>query len=191
VTQEEVVARVVAAIEDVGVAYMVVGSFASNYHGVPRMTQDADVVVDADEPAILGLVAALAGDFYVSEEAAREAFAHRTMFNAIHLATGFKVDVVVKKRRPFSDEELRRRQVGTLARRPVQFATPEDTVLAKLEWARLGSSERQYRDACGILSVQGARLDQDYLARWAADLGVGDLLERAGRGDDFPATHDE
>jgi hypothetical protein len=185
VTQEEVVAQVVAAIDAIGANYMITGSFASNLHGVPRMTQHADIVVDLDEAAALRLVTLLEGDFYVSDEAAREAARLRRMFNAIHLATGFKVDLIVCKARAFSAEELRRRQPSTLAGRELHFATPEDTLLTKLEWALLGSSERQYGDALGILQVQSGRLDWEYLERWADDLGVRDLLERARHGRGF------
>lgn len=182
--QEDVVATVVAAIEQVGMAYMVAGSFASNVHGVPRMTNDADIVVDADEPQILSLVHLLGPDFYVSEDAAKDAVRLRSMFNAIHLKTAFKVDLVVKKDRPFSDEELRRRTPAQLGARTVAFTSPEDTILTKLEWARMGDSERQYDDAVGVMQVQAA-LDWPYLERWADDIGVRDLLERARNGQPF------
>lgn len=185
-TQEEVVASVIDLLERHGIAYMVAGSFASNFHGVPRMTQDADLVIDAGEDLIVQLVADMAAEFYVSEEAAREAARLRRMFNAIHLASGFKVDLVVKKARPFSDEELRRRRAGRLAGRAVQFASAEDTILTKLEWARMSGSARQYEDACGILQVQAAALDHEYLDRWADALGVRDLLGRARRDEPPP-----
>jgi hypothetical protein len=86
---------------------------------------------------------------------------------------------MIKKSRPFSGEELRRREPGHLAGRKVDFATAEDTILTKLEWAKLGDSERQYGDAVGVIQVQGERLDWSYLVRWAPSLGVVDLLERA------------
>jgi len=179
--QDEVVGCVVAALVEVGVPYMVAGSFASNLHGVPRMTQDADIVVDADEAAVLRLVHLLERDFYLSEEAALDAVRRRRMFNAIHFDTGFKVDLIIKKNRPFSTEELRRREPGPLAGKQVDFATAEDTILTKLEWAKLGDSERQYADAVGLIQVQEPRLDWPYLRRWATDLGVAHLLERARR----------
>ena len=69
------------------------------------MTNDADIVVDADEAQILALVRLLVAEFYVSEDAAKDAVRHKSMFNAIHLKTAFKVDLVVKKNRSFSDEE--------------------------------------------------------------------------------------
>ncbi|MBN1772401.1 MAG: hypothetical protein JXB32_14120 [Deltaproteobacteria bacterium] len=187
-TQEEVVGQVVDALVEAGVPYMVAGSFASNIHGVPRMTQDADIVVDLDEAGVARLVARLQGRFYVSDADALDAVRERRMFNAIHLETAFKVDLVVRKHRPFSVEELRRRAPGRLAGRTVDFATAEDTVLTKLEWARLGDSERQYADAVGIIGVQREGLEWAYLERWAANLGLSDLLQRARRGEPFRDT---
>ena len=183
--QEEIVGRVIDALVDLGAPYMIAGSFASNVHGVPRMTNDANVVVDLDELAAARLVRLLQAEFYVSADAAQEAVRQRRMFHAIHLQTGFKVDLVVKKRRAFSDEELRRRQPAALAGRRADFATAEDTILAKLEWAQLGESERQYGDVLGLILVQGERLDWSYLERWAAELGVQPLLERARRHEPF------
>ena len=107
------------------------------------------------------------------------------MFNAIHFDSGFKVDLIVKKDRAFSAEELRRREPGLLAGRRVDFATAEDTILTKLEWAKLGHSERPYHDAVGIIRVQEPRLDWRYLEHWASDLGVANLLEQARRAGPF------
>jgi hypothetical protein len=163
VTQDEVIGQVVDALVELGIAYMVAGSFASSLHGVPRMTQDADLVIDVDEPLALRLVARLQPDFYVTEEAAREAVRLHRMFNAIHFETGLKVDLVIKKPRPFSSEELRRRQVGKLGRRSVDFATAEDTVLTKLEWAKLGPPDEQR------LHANGARRDRYMLSRSSYD----------------------
>jgi hypothetical protein len=160
------------------------------------------LVLPAD-PLVLRLVARLRPDFYAIEEAAREAMRLHRMFNAIHLETGFKVDLVVKKIRSFSTEELRRREPGQLGRPKVDFATAEDTILSKLEWAKLGDSERQYGDAVGILAtqsastatqsassrsseqIQRARLDWAYLERWAGELGVLEVLRRAQGGEPF------
>ena len=102
----------------------------------------------------------------------------------IHLATMFKVDVFVPKGRPFDRQQLARRQPWVAdpdSGRMIYVATPEDTVLAKLAWYRLGDeiSDRQWRDILGVLAVQGDRLDFAYMRQWAATLDVGDLLERA------------
>ncbi|HEV7488776.1 MAG TPA: hypothetical protein VGQ65_24140 [Thermoanaerobaculia bacterium] len=54
-------------------------------------------------------------------------------------------------------------------------------VLAKLEWAKLGESERQIKDAAGIIEIQGANLDLDYVERWVAALGIADQWNSAQR----------
>lgn len=62
-----------------------------------------------------------------------------------------------------------------------KFASPEDTILSKLEWYRMGGevSDRQWRDILGVLKTQAGTLDLDYLRKWADELKVSDLLERA------------
>ena len=115
----------------------------------------------------------------------RRALAARSCFNLIHLATSFKVDVFVLQGRPYDRAALGRKEHRSID--PVSpagvvfFATAEDTVLAKLEWYRLGDevSDRQWSDILGIFKLQGAKLDVDYMKKWAAELKVNDLLERA------------
>ena len=96
----------------------------------------------------------------------------------------FKVDVFIRKERPFDRVQFHRRVEQLLAANPEQKAfmtTAEDIVLAKLEWYRLGNaiSDRQWRDILGVLKVQAGRLDLDYLHQWAKELNVADLLRRA------------
>ena len=175
---EESLRVVLDLLEESGISYMVAGSFASNMHGIPRTTQDADIIIEADAVSLDKFVKRLGEGFYADENAAREALAKRQIFNIIHHETGFKVDLVVRKLRPFSHEEFDRREAFTLLGRTCWFATAEDTILAKLEWSRMGSSERQFEDAAGIAKVQGDNLDIGYLRKWAEELDVTELLER-------------
>jgi len=100
------------------------------------------------------------------------------MLNIIHLETGFKIDIILRKPRAFSVEEFNRRCKINFLGKDRWFATPEDTILTKLEWCKLGQSERQYEDALNIAIVQGETLDFAYLARWSSELGLEDLLNR-------------
>jgi hypothetical protein len=177
--EEEAVGRLVRRLEALGVPYMVAGSVASSHHGLPRATNDADIVVEPTPEALEALVAALASDgYYVDARVAREALRSRRLFNVIDPRSAFKVDLIVRKERPFSREEFARRERRDLGGLVVSIATAEDTILSKLEWSRKGGgSERQLGDALGVLRVVGDRIDRAYVERWAETLGVLDLWQ--------------
>ena len=182
--QIAVTTTVADALEALGVLYAIGGSFASALHGVMRATMDADLVADMRQEHVAPFVQALGEAFYADAEMMREAIGQHKSFNLIHLDTMFKVDVFVARPRDFDRAQLARRQLHLLAEDPERrayVASAEDTVLAKLEWYWLGgqASDRQWRDALGVLKVQGQRLDLAYMRHMAAGLGVQDLLERA------------
>jgi len=175
---------VIEALDTLDVPYLIGGSLASAIHGVARATVDTDLVADLRPEHAAPLAQALSDAFYVDVESIRDAIRRRSSFNVIHLETMFKVDVFARKRRPFDQAQFERRTaqvVATDPERTAYVASPEDTVLTKLEWYRMGGevSDRQWRDAVGVLKVQGERLDLAYLRRWAAALEVADLLEKA------------
>jgi len=176
---------VVEALECLGVAYYLGGSIASSAHGVARSTLDVDLVAELERPHVQPLVDALKAAYYVDAAMIADAISRKSCFNVIHLATMFKVDVFAVKDREYDRAALGRIRRDTLTSESAagQFflASAEDVVLNKLEWFRLGDevSRRQWNDAVGVLKVQHASLDRAYLARWAAELGIDDLLETA------------
>jgi hypothetical protein len=167
--------RFAQLLDATGIPFMVAGSFASTAHGLPRSTQDLDLVIDPPSEASLhALVAALPADqYYVDADAARDACRRRSMFNVIDLASGWKVDFIFRKDRPFSRDEFARRMKMTILGVPVFVASPEDTIVAKLEWSKLaGGSQRQRRDVAGIVATVGPALDHAYIERWVRDLSL-------------------
>jgi acetolactate synthase regulatory subunit len=182
--EEEALAKVVRSLEALSIAYMVTGSVASSHHGRPRMTHDVDIVIDPSPEGLARLVGELVSSgFYVDAGRARDAMWLRRQFNAIEMQTAVKIDLIVRKDRPFSLEELRRRQPADLpGGMRVTLATPEDTILSKLEWARKGGgSEKQLADVAGVLDVHAGVLDRAYIDRWARELGVLDLWQRVAK----------
>jgi hypothetical protein len=166
-----VLARVVAALDRADVPYMITGSVASASWGAPRATQDIDIVI----APVLGSLQRLLAEFptekyYVSREAALDAYGRESLFNVIDFETGWKIDLVMRKARPFSQTEFDRRIKETLFGQEVFVATAEDVLLAKLEWAKLGASERQLEDVAGILRRQ--ELDREYIQKWIPQLGL-------------------
>lgn len=178
--------QVLAVLDRLEIPYFVGGSVASGSYGLPRQTNDIDIVADfggADVDAFCGL---LQGDFYLDEDAVTEAIRTGRSFNVIHLKAAFKFDFFPASPEGFSQSELRRRRYIVSAIpgiESIEFAisSPEDTILAKLLWFRRGGevSDRQWHDILGVLHVQSKHLNRDYLEEWAAHLGVTDLLERA------------
>lgn len=182
--EEEVIVRVIRHLDALGIPYMIAGSVASSFHGRPRATHDADIVIDPDPEALERLVQELsAAGFYADPNSAREALRRRSPFNVIDTASAFKLDLIIRKDRPFSHAEFARRQRADLPEaKQVALATPEDTILSKLEWAKKGGgSERQLADVRGILDVRGEDLDREYIERWARDLAVLELWNRVTR----------
>lgn len=177
---------VTQTLENYGIRYAVGGSLASSLHGVMRSTLDVDIVADLLPEHIPLLVAALSEQFYADGEMMRNAIEREGSFNLIHYDTAFKVDIFISKERPFSRTQLERRELTAITADPdrtIYITTPEDTILAKLEWYRLGgeASDRQWRDILGVLKTRAGDLDLGYMRRWAAELEVEDLLERALR----------
>ena len=179
----QAVLEVVDVFDELKIPYHVGGSLASSVHGVPRQTNDLDLVADLTPAAAAVLVLRLRDRFYIDGEMIRRAIRRRSSFNLVHLATGFKIDVFIHGRGDFDRLEFARHRPHHLEdlSRHLVVKSAEDTVLRKLEWYRLGGevSDRQWDDILGVIRTQGDRLDRGYLRHWASELGVADLLDRA------------
>jgi hypothetical protein len=176
VSLAELLGSIVGGLDDAGIPHMIAGSVASTFHGEPRSTQDVDLVIDPPNRAALDRFASrLDRDrFYVGDH--RAAFAERGMFNVIDTRTGWKVDLIIRRDRPFSRAEFARRRPARIEGVDVAVASPEDVILAKLEWARLGESDRQLGDVRAVLRSLSGELDWAHLRRWAEELGVAETL---------------
>lgn len=177
-TQREFLERLVRLLDQAGIPYMVAGSLGSSFHGRPRATQDADVVIDPTEDQLGSFLALLGQDYYVSRDAALDAFRHRSMFNIIDLAGGWKADLILCKDRPFSRQEFERRRPIDAMGQTLWIVSPEDTILSKLEWMKGRESDVQYSDVLGVAVAQWGTLDLAYLRKWAQQLGIENLLTR-------------
>jgi predicted nucleotidyltransferase len=177
---------ILAALDRQEVRYAVVGSVASSNHGLPRFTNDVDIVVDLQEVDLAELFRFLKAEFYFDLDHIQASIEAGRSFNVIHLVGGFKFDFFPVEPGPYGDQQLQRRKF-MLSRAPqfgdLEFAiaSAEDTVLAKLRWFKQGGgvSDRQWNDIVSILSLQKEKLDYVYLKQWGARLGLTELLEKA------------
>lgn len=180
----EVTLKVTAVFEKLRVPYLIGGSLASVLYGMVRTTQDADIVAEMRPEHLRPFVSALQNEFYIDDEMIATAIERKTSFNIIHRETFFKVDVFIPAPRSFLQSQFNRAQRHTFrfdTEISAKFASPEDTILSKLEWYRLGGevSDRQWRDILGVIKTRADKLDLPYLRKWADNLQVNDLLERA------------
>ncbi|HVI09668.1 MAG TPA: hypothetical protein VND65_15370 [Candidatus Binatia bacterium] len=178
----EVLRRITSALDDAGIAYMLTGSFASVYYGSPRSTQDIDIVISAGAQELQDFLARLPGeDYYAEPAAALEAHRNESLFNVIDIKTGWKIDLIIRKSRAFSRGEFSRRLKVDYQGTSLFIATAEDLIVAKLEWAKLGESERQISDAAAILQLRGSLLDRAYIEKWVDGLGLIEQWKRLSK----------
>ncbi len=152
---------------------MLTGSFASAFYGSPRATQDIDLVIEADAARLRALIGLLpAESYYVDVDAAMEALDSETQFNVVDLESGWKVDLMIRKQRPFSREEFARRVSVQLQGVAIHVVSAEDLIVAKLEWARTGGSRRQFEDVASLLRIREGALDFALVERGVEALGL-------------------
>lgn len=180
----EVAFKVIEVFEKLNIGYYIGGSLASSAFGVARSTLDVDMVAEVKIAHASTLEKILKKEFYVELDMIQEAIKKQSSFNLIHLETAFKIDIFILKEQSFHRQVFSRRTKKSVSEdisRLLYFPTPEDIVLIKLDWYKLGgqSSEQQWRDVVGVLKVQGEKLNVDYLKHWADELSVLHLLCKA------------
>lgn len=178
ISQNEFLQKVVNALNISKIPYMLSGSMCSSFHGHPRATNDVDIVIDPTKEQLLRFVASLGKNYYASKEAALQALENNLMFNIIDIQAGWKADIIIIKKRAYSKQEFSRRKDVNVMGMNISLVSPEDSILSKLEWSKDRESQTQYKDALGVLRIQGDLLDFDYLKKWAKKLNVEASLEQ-------------
>ena len=102
-----------------------------------------------------------------------------SIFNVVDRSTGWKIDFIFRKSRPFSREEFRRRVRAHLQGVSVFVASTEDIVIAKLEWSKLAQSQRQIDDVAAILRIRRETLDRAHIEKWTRELRLEDEWAKA------------
>ena len=164
--------------ESLSIRYVTVGSLATIAYGEPRYTNDIDIVLDLQPEQVANFCRAFpAPEYYVSQSAAEAAVRDRRQFNVIHTLTALKVDCILPAS-AFDQNELAggvTRPIGGNSQ--AVFARPEDVIVKKMEYYRLGGSDKHLRDIAGVLKVSGEQVDRTYVAAHAAQFGLSDIWQ--------------
>ncbi len=175
---------VVSTFDKIGIPYYIGGSISSSIHGIPRTTMDIDIIADIKKEHVEALYLSLEPGYYIDKDMIREAIRHHSSFNIIHFDSMMKIDIFVLKEREFDREAFKRKKLDVQdiggSRFEYFISSPEDIILSKLEWFKMGGevSERQWRDIIGVLKVQENNLDMEYLQKWINGLHLSDLWKR-------------
>ncbi len=173
---DEVVRYVIGVLDRLDVAYAVGGSWASIVYGEPRATMDLDVVADLRERDLPALLSSFPpGEFYLSEEAARDAIRLREEFNVIHPASGFKIDFFVPATELERGQLSRTRRFEVIPDCYAEVSPPEELILKKLDYHRVGGSEKHLRDVAAMLQISGDEIDTERVTAEAERLGLTEL----------------
>lgn len=177
--QYDLRAYLISTLERLRLEYFITGSVAAAFYGEPRFTNDIDVVVSLTEESVIQFCSQFpSADFYLSQEAARQAVRDCTQFNIIHPESGLKVDVIIPSNSAFNRSRLSRKQrVPADESHEAFFAAPEDVIIKKMQYYQEGGSEKHIRDITGILKLSSDRIDVGYIQKWAERLGLTNIWD--------------
>ena len=178
-SEQQVFTFVIDILEKTKIPYMIGGSVAAIVYGEPRMTLDMDVVVDIRTEQVKQFVSAFGPEYYVNSESILEAIKNQSQFNIIQSELGVKVDFYVKQSDSFSQQAFGRKRSEAFSKeKTAMFTTPEDIILKKMEWYKMGESQKHLDDIKGILRISRDKLDLQYISQWALKIGVQDIWQQ-------------
>jgi hypothetical protein len=174
----ELLQKIAAVCEQLRIRYVTVGSLATIAYGEPRYTNDIDVVIDLRTEHLDTFCAAFpAPEYSLSRAAAEQAIRSRRQFNVIHTLSALKVDCILPAT-DFDFAELargvRKRVRGDFE---AVFGRPEDVIIKKLEYYRLGGSDKHLRDVAGVIKISGEQLDRPFIEEAVRELGLVDVWQ--------------
>lgn len=174
-SEKELLLWVVRKLRQNKIDYMLTGSLATSFWGIPRSTHDIDVVIALKPTDIEKMKLAFKNQFYLSKKAAQEAWEKKSMFNLIHSDTGLKVDFWILQFDPYHQKAFQRRKTVKIYGEKINLAAPEDTIISKLLWYQKSQSQKHLDDIRGILAVQSNKIDRNYIKEWAEKLKIEEI----------------
>lgn len=176
-TADDAVVAVLDALDAAGMPYMIVGSLASNFHGIPRSTRDADFVVELPPGSLARFAAVLRPDLTLHPQGSFETVTGTTRYLVELAGSPFVCELFVRSDDAHDRERFVRRQRVRVLERIAFVATAEDMIVTKLRWADAAHRSKDIDDIRNIVAVRGPELDWAYVTRWSVEHGTATLLE--------------
>jgi len=174
---DEAVSAILDILNEQNIPYMLVGSLSSNAYGESRSTKDADFVVQLDPGKRNALFSAFPPEFEIEDQVRFETITGHTRQIISIPSIPFEIELFDLSDEPFDQSRFERKLQTIMSGRTVWLPTPEDVVVQKLRWAKLGSRPKDLLDAQGIVRLRSETLDWDYIKKWCKQLDIEDKLE--------------
>jgi hypothetical protein len=160
---------------------MLVGSFATNVYGVPRSTQDADIVVQLRPGDLTALVARLGPPFRLDPQMTFETVTATNRY-VLHLdESPFTIELFLLSNDPHDLERFARRRRERIPEGEVFIPSVEDVIVTKMRWLHAAGRHKDSEDVENVIAVQGDRIDWNYVNSWCDRHGTRELLDQVRR----------
>ncbi len=165
--QRDILLQFARLFSEDSIRYLLTGSFAVSYYGIPRATHDIDFVIEIENKGtitIIDVLKKLGKDYLFASDIGSADIQNSTQFNLFHKPTAVKIDFWIVDSNEFL-EKYDRRQTVNIENSKITVVSPEDLIIKKLSWCKEVFSERHLRDCIGIWQIQRVKLDKRYLLR--------------------------
>ncbi len=173
----EAVQKVIAALDDCEIPYMLVGSYSTNAYGIPRSTEDADFVIELGDASIGTLARRLEPSIRIDPQLSFETVTMTRRYVAEVMGIPFKIEFFLVGDDPYQQERFQRRVLVNALDRQVWLPTAEDVIVTKLHWAHLANRAKDRDDARDVIAVQSGQIDWGYVHGWCERHGTRALLD--------------
>jgi len=176
---EDAVSTVIRALDIIGMPHMLTGSLASNFYGVPRSSDDADLVLQTLEFDFAALRKELEPGLRINPQLSFETITgtYRYIIEKLE-GEPYKIELFFLSDDPHDRIRFERRLPTRFDRHATFVASPEDVVVTKLRWSQLGKRNKDFDDVRNVLAVQGDSLDWPYIENWCDQHGTRGLLDQ-------------
>lgn len=163
---EDALRSVVSVLEELKLPYMLIGGMANLVWGEARTTQDIDITVQVDPPALPETVTRLMQVFRALPKNPLT-FVRQTRVLPIVTKDSVRTDLIFAEL-PYQEQAIRRARPVALGGVMVQVCTPEDLIIHKI----ISERAKDLDDVKGIVRIQGSRLDRAYLDSLVLGLAI-------------------
>jgi hypothetical protein len=176
-TADEATVAVLDALERARIPFMIVGSIASNFHGIPRSTRDVDFVLQLGPSSLTDLTVALPAGLRLGPQGSFEVVTGTMRYVITLDHSPFVCELFIHSDDAHDRERFARRQKVRVLNREAFMASAEDMVITKLRWAALAHRSKDRDDVRNMIGVRGDELDWNYIRKWCGEHGTLALLD--------------